>query len=717
MKELTDNQLKNLITGLLVGTIEEQKSSECLKGDLLSLKLAHFVATSDKKILALDTLFSAAHYSPRQKDFTKLLAKNHLIGKPYQDDYDYLIIPVIKYGKNKVDPKEMETSIGHWLCAIYFRQKNELLYIDPYGGRSDRTKESVAEEVNNSFSPEFIQPKSPQKKGEAKKKLPPKVKPTKTVHISTFKGRSNRTKESVAEEVNKSFSPELLQLKSPQKKGEGKKKLPPKVKPTRTVHISSRQGRPPKVYYIYTSDLKSKKSEKISNVNEKSENNDDPRLDEVVNDSVQIPLKLYDLNKVKNNEWINDQVIDSVIFKDIINGQDDIILVSAICFGKIKPGYWGPEKKKPNRLPTIPSYNPNFTKAIIPVNFNNLHWSLAMLDKPTKICTFYCTLRYDIFHEDHAPQLTKLKLICRLLLKNEEADIVVAPTNSFLRQLDGISCGPFIVILAIRILENKSLFFGAAEAKAWRKYVYDYYKPFVPVENTDESDDIQVVEETEKKQEEVSYEIENTNKPTDPNEIQVVEETEKKEEVSYESDSEETPFKKSKIAETPATIFNSLSLNTPENEKRSFNNSLTPKIPQFGNRRRKGENVKMDTVVDGSKTDTPMEVDFESNPESPMEIDRQILTPKRRLAKKIKTEPISPKTNLNDSVISENVGATPLTTDNEADNEASFVELHENEKLSGLKACVLPAANVVVVKNRYTSDPRQLMTVESNGKR
>uniref|UniRef100_A0AC35FGJ9 Ubiquitin-like protease family profile domain-containing protein n=1 Tax=Panagrolaimus sp. PS1159 TaxID=55785 RepID=A0AC35FGJ9_9BILA len=144
MNELSDKQLKNLITGLLVGTIEEQKSDECLKGDLLSLKLAHLVATSDKKILALDTLFSAAHYSPRRKDFKKLLAKNHLIGKPYQDDYDYLIIPVIQYGKNKVTPKEMETSIGHWLFAIYFRQKNKLLYIDPYGGENF---ESIPEHV------------------------------------------------------------------------------------------------------------------------------------------------------------------------------------------------------------------------------------------------------------------------------------------------------------------------------------------------------------------------------------------------------------------------------------------------------------------------------------------------------------------------------------------------------------------------------------------
>uniref|UniRef100_A0AC35GF51 Uncharacterized protein n=1 Tax=Panagrolaimus sp. PS1159 TaxID=55785 RepID=A0AC35GF51_9BILA len=92
-----------------------------------------------------------------------------------------------------------------------------------------------------------------------------------------------------------------------------------------------------------------------SNANEMvtAENNDDARLDEVVNNSVLIPLKLYDLNKVKNNRWITDQVIDSVIFKDLINGQDDIIAVSALCFGNRMFDYWGPEAKQ-NRLITIP---------------------------------------------------------------------------------------------------------------------------------------------------------------------------------------------------------------------------------------------------------------------------------------------------------------------------------------------------------------------------
>uniref|UniRef100_A0A914YW86 Uncharacterized protein n=1 Tax=Panagrolaimus superbus TaxID=310955 RepID=A0A914YW86_9BILA len=100
-----------------------------------------------------------------------------------------------------------------------------------------------------------------------------------------------------------------------------------------------------------------------------------------------------------------------------------------------------------------------------------------------------------------------------------------------------------------------------------------------------------------------------------------------------------------------------------------------------------------------------------------MEVDRVILTPKKSYTlKTIKTEPVSPKINFNDSIISATVGATPVTTDNEADNELSFIETRENAKFSGFKTCVLDGAKCVVLKNRYTADPSQLMTVETNGK-
>uniref|UniRef100_A0A914YUD7 Ubiquitin-like protease family profile domain-containing protein n=1 Tax=Panagrolaimus superbus TaxID=310955 RepID=A0A914YUD7_9BILA len=179
---------------------------------------------------------------------------------------------------------------------------------------------------------------------------------------------------------------------------------------------------------------------------------------------------------------------------------------------------------------------------------------------------------------------------------------------------------------------------------------------------------------------------------------------------------EETPFKKSKIAETPTSVFNSLSIHTPTNEKRFFNNSVTPNN-SFGIRRKRGGIAKNDTVIDGTETDIPMEIDCEID--ASVQINRQILTPKRSFAsnKKIKIEPLSPKVNLNDSIISSTVGATPVTTDNEADNESSFIETRENVKFSGIKACVLAEANCVVLKNRYTADPRQLMTVESNAER
>uniref|UniRef100_A0A914YS46 Ubiquitin-like protease family profile domain-containing protein n=1 Tax=Panagrolaimus superbus TaxID=310955 RepID=A0A914YS46_9BILA len=233
------------------------------------------------------------------------------------------------------------------------------------------------------------------------------------------------------------------------------------------------------------------------------ENVDDARLDEVVNDAVQIPLTMHDLNAVKNNGWINDQVIDSAIYKDIIQPRDDIIFVSAVVWNNRMPEYWGPQRRRRNRLPTIPQYLPEFRKVIIPVNFNNAHWSLCILDKQTKNCTFYCTLRYNIFSHNYASQLAKIKLICRLLLNGEEVEIINALDNSYLHQIDDHNCGPFTVMLAYKILNNESLFFGAPEAYAWRKYIYDYYIPFIETTNTNTNvtanfDELRIIEDTVK---------------------------------------------------------------------------------------------------------------------------------------------------------------------------------------------------------------------------
>uniref|UniRef100_A0AC34G9A4 Ubiquitin-like protease family profile domain-containing protein n=1 Tax=Panagrolaimus sp. ES5 TaxID=591445 RepID=A0AC34G9A4_9BILA len=134
VNKLSKEQLKGLIPGLDVAALKAQQPNQVLQGDGLSVMLANLVATSNEKVLALSTLFGGIHYSSTHRNPKKILASNHLIGKPYRDDYEYLIIPVIDYYKKTLTAKEMTNSIGHWLIAIYFRQRNLILYIDPYGG-------------------------------------------------------------------------------------------------------------------------------------------------------------------------------------------------------------------------------------------------------------------------------------------------------------------------------------------------------------------------------------------------------------------------------------------------------------------------------------------------------------------------------------------------------------------------------------------------------
>uniref|UniRef100_A0A914YYE2 Ubiquitin-like protease family profile domain-containing protein n=1 Tax=Panagrolaimus superbus TaxID=310955 RepID=A0A914YYE2_9BILA len=225
------------------------------------------------------------------------------------------------------------------------------------------------------------------------------------------------------------------------------------------------------------------------------DNADDARLDEVVNNAVQIPLTMYSLNKVINRQWIDDATVDSLIYKDVIEGHDDRLMVSAVVWNQSRIESWGHDRRTPNRLPTMPRYSQTFTKAVISVNNDNSHWSLAILDKNTKLCTYYCTIRSRI-----GPNLQKLKLICRLLCDGEECEVVEAPANSFLLQTDGYNCGPMICMLAYRILNNESLSFGTAEANAWRQEVYNYYRPFVANSTTVEQDSyLKIIDEDAKK--------------------------------------------------------------------------------------------------------------------------------------------------------------------------------------------------------------------------
>uniref|UniRef100_A0A914YRK1 Ubiquitin-like protease family profile domain-containing protein n=1 Tax=Panagrolaimus superbus TaxID=310955 RepID=A0A914YRK1_9BILA len=248
-------------------------------------------------------------------------------------------------------------------------------------------------------------------------------------------------------------------------------------------------------------------------------NADDARLDEAVNNAVQIPLTLHSLNKVINREWIDDATIDSVIYKDVIQGHNDRLMISAVVWNQTRIESWGPDRRSPYRLPTMPRYSTTFTKAVISVNSNNSHWSLAILNKNTKICTYYCTMRGSL-----GPNLQKIKLFCRLLCGGEECEVVEAPTNSFLLQRDGYNCGPMICMLAFRILNNERLFFGTAEANSWRQQVYEFYSPFVAntynLSNDRHDSDIKIIEDSEDATDKIKASITNCNRMTQNNGIQ-----------------------------------------------------------------------------------------------------------------------------------------------------------------------------------------------------
>ena len=105
-----------------------------------------------------------------------------------------------------------------------------------------------------------------------------------------------------------------------------------------------------------------------------------------INDET-VTLNSESLDRVRNNMWIDDDVISSVIYKDLIFGHESTrLLVDPLNWN---PGYMPDHRtqervRQGTRLITQPHFAPNFEIAIIPINIDKVHWTLGILTKGTK---------------------------------------------------------------------------------------------------------------------------------------------------------------------------------------------------------------------------------------------------------------------------------------------------------------------------------------------
>uniref|UniRef100_A0A914YLV7 Ubiquitin-like protease family profile domain-containing protein n=1 Tax=Panagrolaimus superbus TaxID=310955 RepID=A0A914YLV7_9BILA len=351
--KLTKEQRKDICHGNSLQNVRDQKSYQELCGAAFSLELASLVATSNKNVLALHTDFSGIHYSERYQNPENILAKNFLIGKKYNNDYDFLCIPVIVYSeKSKKAVKKLGERVGHWIIAFYFRVENLLLYVDPFGSEKleeiyPHVKTIISRAINTvgpeltDFNPRFyFEPHNNQPLGNvidcgyiclfsAYRTITfgPKNLYDKNYNLSNFKIKIFKNFEiltarntpptsplsSDIEEIDMEYIPKENERKSPKKKHSKTKKSPTKVAPKKIITITSKKGYRPKLNKV-TSDsvspTKSKKEELHIEYATVSSDSEGPSEKDKAKNVASEKMKFKNEQEIINLDSSNDEVWD-----------------------------------------------------------------------------------------------------------------------------------------------------------------------------------------------------------------------------------------------------------------------------------------------------------------------------------------------------------------------------------------------------------------------
>uniref|UniRef100_A0A914Y030 Ubiquitin-like protease family profile domain-containing protein n=1 Tax=Panagrolaimus superbus TaxID=310955 RepID=A0A914Y030_9BILA len=107
----------------------------------------------------------------------------------------------------------------------------------------------------------------------------------------------------------------------------------------------------------------------------------------IYNPGDDIPEKIH-LDRLKGNQWLDDVIIMEYLMR-FIKDDPRLILVDSISW---RPDFvansWGQQRRN-HRLPTVPRYSDDWEFAIFPVNLDNNHWTLAILEKATSTITYF----------------------------------------------------------------------------------------------------------------------------------------------------------------------------------------------------------------------------------------------------------------------------------------------------------------------------------------
>ena len=219
-------------------------------------------------------------------------------------------------------------------------------------------------------------------------------------------------------------------------------------------------------------------------------------------------------NQEGNCSWLNDAIVLSYLCRKLrtLGLLGKVIIVDTVVWQmNIFPNYWGSDRSRQmgrKTLSTFPTFSSDWGLALIPININNKHWVLGVLQKSTKQLLYFDPLRWFL----HPSIRSRLEKIGQILL-SEQISIVVAETNTFVHQTDSDSCGAHVCILGEKIAmgEGNLNYDDVVCARQWRQDAYNFLKNEIDKENFNQNGTI-----TSEESSSVALSLENNITENDP---------------------------------------------------------------------------------------------------------------------------------------------------------------------------------------------------------
>ena len=190
----------------------------------------------------------------------------------------------------------------------------------------------------------------------------------------------------------------------------------------------------------------------------------------VQNDNGSVKIKAYDMRTLLPNTWINDEIIN--FYFQILQKYDhnnDSYFFNSFFMTKLK-GFEFDEVKRWTRHINVFS----FKKLFFPVNINNSHWVLLVIDIENKFIGYYDSMGNE---DSHGNMEVLFRWMVEEAIDKNKDKInghewrLINYSRSIPLQTNGFDCGTFVIVAAHFLCVGQLLNYSQDDMNSYREKI------------------------------------------------------------------------------------------------------------------------------------------------------------------------------------------------------------------------------------------------------